>query len=353
MAHDIFILYGRRLRKAALIIFIFTIVTSIVMYAQCDTNQVPDFVAVQEGGTDTIYGWQIMPGFGFEMHHDSGHTMYRVAEFKKNGSQVWLHGWCEGKTIRNLSQGALSDSSRTASFVAYEDDTLTFYRELAWFNPASLEQTPNGYYSLDTLDYVIELVKASTNTRLAVLDSIGVLKRATIGTPTIYGTGPIIEVVKFIVPALMNGETVFIRMKLYARGEGLYDFVRTDRWGLRLSERLSDSAWQEYLYYMGGPSSKPVPTIREEENSAVHLSVVPNPSSGRINISFESPSDRSPVSVVVYDMEGKMLFVPQYNPRGQGMIDHVEANIPESGTYLVALYHGRKLVRSTKVIINK
>lgn len=342
-----------RICATAILSSIFVLFLSVDGAGQCDSSQLPTFVAISEGGNDTIPSAKIRPGFGFEMHHDSGHTMYRVAEFKKNGSQIWLHGWCEGKTIRDLSSGALSDSSRTVSFTVYTGDTITFFRELAWFNPWTMEQTPGGYYSLDTLDYAVELVKTSSGQRRALLDSIGVLKNAPIGTPTIYGTRPIIDVVKFIVPSLMNGETVFIRVRLYARGGGLYDFVRTDRWGLRLSDRLSDSAWQNYLYYMGGPSSKPVPTVSETDNSNVRLAVSPNPSTGKINIAFDTPDDQSPVALVVYDMEGKMLFIPKYNPQSRGMTEQAEAYIEESGTYLVALYYGRRLVRSTKIIVNK
>lgn len=326
---------------------------SIQTIAQCDTNQLPDFVAVPEGGTDTIESAKIRPGFGFEMHHDSGHTMYRVAEFKKNGNNIWLHGWCEGKTIRDLSAANLSDSSRTVSFVVHTGDTLSFFRELAWFNPWTIEQTPNGYYSFDTLDYTVELVRANTGARRALLDSIGVLKKVPMGTPTIYGTRPIIDVVKYVIPSIMDGETLFIRVRLYARGEGLYDFVRTDRWGLRLSDRLTDPAWQDYVYYMGGPSSKPVRLMEEEKNSSVRLSITPNPSRGKIGIAFDTPEDHSPVAVVIYDMEGRMVFIPKYNPQSQGIAEYAEAYIEESGTYFVALYYGEKLVRSEKIIVNK
>lgn len=328
-------------------------VVAVRLTAQCDTNQIPGFVAIAEGGDDTIQSAKIHPGFGFEMHHDSGHTMYRVAEFRKNNSQIWLHGWCEGKTIRDLPAEVLSDSSRTASFVVHTGDTISFFRELAWFNPWTLEQTPDGYYSLDTLDYAVELVKAVTGVRRVLLDSIGVLRKMPSGTPTIYGTRPIIDIVSYIIPPMLNGETVFIRVRLYARGGGAFNFVRTDRWGLRLSDRLTDSAWQEYLYYMGGPSSKPVRVTEAKENSSVRLSVTPNPSRGKIDITFDTPEDQSPVAVVIYDMDGRMLFIPKYNPQSQGLVEQAEAYIEESGTYLVALYYGKRLIRSEKIIINR
>lgn len=238
-------------QTCALAVILITVLSRLCL-AQCDTTQTPNFVAVPEGGFDTIHAWQIRPGFGFEMHYDSGHTMYRVTDVKLNNAPLWLHGWCEGKTIRDLSPAALADSTRSDTFTVHTDDTIRFYRELAWFNPATLNQTPDGYYALDTLDYVVELIKASNGVRRALLDSTGILRRTTIGAPDIYGTQPIISIITYIVPALLNNEEVFIRMKPNARGNGSYDFVRTDRWALRLSERLGSSVWQQYILHMGG-----------------------------------------------------------------------------------------------------
>ncbi len=220
--------------------------------AQCDTNQIADFFAIPEGGFDTIQGWEIRPGFGFEMHYDSGHTMYRATEFFLNGTRLWLYGWCEGKTIRDLGESALADSTRTIAFTVHTGDSIVFYRELAWFSPITLEQTPTNYYALDSLDYSVELVKVSTGVRRALLDSIGVTRRIPSGAPTIHGPRPIIAHVLYIVPAALNNDTVFIRVRPTARGGGLYNFVRTDRWGFRLTERLSSSVWQQYILYNTG-----------------------------------------------------------------------------------------------------
>jgi len=320
----------------------------------CDSNQVPTFAAGPVGDTTRrVPGSRIFAAFGFEMQYDSCQVMYRVADFKKNGARLVLSSWCEGQDITDSTDADLGSISRTAAFTLATGNVLTLYREIAWYDPAIREQDPDNYYAKDTLDYVVDLINAGSGARLALLDSIGVLRRTTRGVPTIYGTTELMKIIGYTVPAGLNGIPARIRITPTARGNGDYYFKRTDRWAIDLSNRLSDSDWQDFLDAYGSVLFKRVTreNITTIAASNGMLSVLPNPSQGHVSITYTKASDNHATYVEVYDAIGGRIAVPAYNPPGGNGQETVDFTYSRPGTYFIILFHGDKPVSSQKIVI--
>lgn len=336
-----------------IILVILSWIATTAVYAQCDSNQIPNFYAEAVGDTTTrITGNQIFAGYGFEMQYDSSQVMYRVAEFKKNGARLILDDWCEGQVILDSTPVALGSISKTDVFTVSSGDVLTLYREIAWYDPAVYEQEPDNYYADDTLDYVIELINASSGNRMALLDSIGILSRSTRGVPTMYGTTELMKLISYVVPG-GNNVPVRIRMRPQARGNGAFNFKRTDSWGLDLSGRLADTLWQGYLSAYGSVLFKPVrwQDVTEFSEASEMLTASPNPSGGRIAITYMQASDDRSTTVQIYDAAGRLLYVPAFNPPGKTGMETVEFQCHDPGTYFIALIHGDRLVSSQKIVV--
>lgn len=96
-----------------------------------------------------------------------------------------------------------------------------------------------------------------------------------------------------------------------------------------------------FVIFVGGIDGKP-----ETRN---FIAAMPNPFNGRVAISF-SLTETSPVSMKIYDMTGKEVFVSQKTIYQAG-VQHIEwnANAIASGAYLCVLYIGKE-IRSIRVI---
>lgn len=110
------------------------------------------------------------------MHTDSCHVRYLVSDVRINGNRIGLKNWCFREAIRNLEADSLSTISRTSTVSYATGDTMSFYREFMWYNPATQTRTATNFRSKDTLDWVVELIDASDGSRLALIDSVGVLR---------------------------------------------------------------------------------------------------------------------------------------------------------------------------------
>lgn len=341
-------------RYTPIALCIFLLFTPTPVFTQCTTNQVPDFTAGPIGG-DTISRTKITPMFGFEMLNDTCRTMYRIADVKNNGSPITLYGWCGGQDINDWEANKLSDSTRTNAFSIHTGDTISFYRELAWYNPIVKEQNPDNYFAKDTLDYSIELIRASTNERIALLDSIGVLRRVTVGAPVLYGTHPIIAVVKYGIPSTLNNESVRIRVRVRSRGDGDHYFVRTDRFSFALSDRLEQQVWHDYLDAMGGGLGKKnigneKEIAQKNSTSLTRLNITPNPTPSRIKIDFSHPDDHGSTSIVITDSDGNIIFVPFSTFKTFSDVS-TYYDFPASGTYYVSLFHNQQRISIEKIVV--
>lgn len=124
-------------------------------------------------------------------------------------------------------------------------DTVSFVRDFRWFNARTWRQDTNNFFSRDTLTYVVELANAHDSgryrTRLAVIDSFGVMPCTTLGAPRFFssGTRAVFTRVNYVVPASMEGKPVFMRVRVRARGSGEYFFTRTDDYTVNYSGLLT------------------------------------------------------------------------------------------------------------------
>jgi hypothetical protein len=317
-----------------------------VARSQCTYDQTfAGKVFYRVGTNDSATSNDVNAFWSFETQHDSAETRYLITEFKRNSTRLLLAKWCNGTVFGSWDNATLRDSSTTKVFAVSTGDTISFYREFTW-KPSTGQRSEGTYYSPDTLDFAIELIKKSTNTRFALLDSIGVLRRVTRGYPTFYGTNPRLARVTYVVPSALNGDSVYIRVRPTQRGDGPYNFRRVDDWGMRLSGRLNDTAWQSYAQGLYKRSKGEFEDA--EANPSVQLGVMPNPARGEFRAVIRG-TVAGPVSLAVYDLSGKMLQVPF---SAEASVDQsVPVEIREPGVYYLAVIRGGKVAAATRITI--
>lgn len=309
---------------------------------------------VSEDGHDTTNANDVTPSYTFAMDYDSlGHINYTLTEWRRNGTPLVLPTWIDGRRV-NASATLLSCNSTTETFTPAAGDTLSFYRELIWKDPTTSLQDTNNYYALDSLDFAMELLRASDSARVALLDSIGILPNATPGRPRIHGAQPLMSIIRYVVPPELAGTPAFMRMLLYHRGPGPYWFTRRDGITLSWSHRLSDSSFQYYLELFGRGS------LLYKQQTLEDLAV-PTPSTPRLEVAFTTAGPRQAAitfdsapdgatALGVYDVSGHALFYPYSTPASSGTVS-VGYVFPGAGSYFVGLLHGGRLVATRKIIV--
>lgn len=338
-------------------------------YSPSAHTQVPDIIAhpenyefVQDGvyvkridKSGRIIGPEekIATAYRFEMIYDStSRVQYLFTECMCNGMRPRLLAW-RNKHLHCASTTMMTDSSRTENFHIKTGDTVSFFREFKWYNPETGRQDTNNFWSPDTLGYAIELVSAATGSRLVLLDSFGVLAQLTPGPPAFYGTKPIMTTVKYVVPTTIpTTDSVFVRVRLYTNGDGLYLPVRHDEWTIGASYALDIGIWNYYLSLYGGSLSKRSlndfnPASAASSRPSLTVSTI---ASGSVQIQFSSPSASGPVQIVIYDAVGTPVFVPFAS---RGSVDNGTAlyNFTSSGTYFVTLQRNGAIVDVKKINI--
>lgn len=319
------------------------------------------YVEVQDGiyisriinhGQDTLKNDAIVSAaYMYEMIYDSTSRIdYLFTECMKNGWRPRLATWTSGR-IRTASFSALTDSSRTDPFTVTSGDTISFYRELSWYNPRNHRQDTDNFFSLDTLDYAVELTDKK-GSRLELLDSLGVLARASPGIPVLYGSRPIMAKVSFIVPPAMNGDTVALRVRLYAHGNGEFYQMRNDRFTVNASHKLDKEYWQGYLKSYGGDLGKR--SIRDIAANAITSSLsdyinISAVTAGIVRIKITPPAGSGNVSVVIYNDLGQIVFIP-FTSSSASAANDILYRFPKSGVYFITLEHNGIVLRSMKYI---
>lgn len=238
------------------IFFVIALVGHVACLAQ-DTTQ----IEIQDGvfvrrvinhGADTLpLNANIAAAYIFEREYDSTcRIQYTFTECRINAMRPRLATWKFRQQI-TAPVSALTDSSRTDPFKVVAGDTITFYRELIWYDSKTGRRDIDNFCSPDTLDYVVELVRWTTGHRTVMLDSLGILARSAPGAPTLYGMRPVMAKVAYVVPRSLDGDTVFVRVRPYVRGHGVGTFVRCDGVGVNRSDALALPFWQAYLSVYG------------------------------------------------------------------------------------------------------
>lgn len=338
------------------------IIMLVVLYDQHIMQaQSPDslFVTIQDSlrvcrimGGDTVPASLISSGYAYEMSYPPySSTRYVVTECKRNGGLLKLAAWKDGRRVHAPAE-LLTFNSRTEYFPVADGDTVSFYRSLEWINPSNRRQDTNNYYSLDTLDMVVHLVRVSDGMPIQ-LDSLSVLPQVPVGVPTIYGERPIMALVHYIVPSVFDGDSAFIGITVRARGQGAYHWVRHDVVTAGESARLTRAYFVTYLDLFdklrqsgsferrsvneltAAMAAKPEQVLVTPIGSrTVRLSVV--------NASSTITSNR----LAVFDGAGQLLA------RQSDGNDFI-FTAPAAGMYYVAIIAGDEILTATRVTIQE
>jgi hypothetical protein len=344
----------------------FVIVSSMTIVvecqAQCDADQTFSTERYRQGTVgdtldlaDSIFFVQPSALYRIVMPYDSCQVQYVTGAFRKNGSPIYLLNWCKNATHNSWDNQQMRDSSGTQSFAVATGDTVKFYRDFGWGHSTTALQTLTNYYSDDTLSFAVELIRVSDGYRLALLDSIGAMRKVPAGTPTLHGTHPIIANISYAVPSTMNGTIVKIRISAYARGNGPHYFVRNDDFGFNFGLETLDSNEAWYISNFGGGIAKR--NVKELEShlraeTGASISVSPDPTKGLVQIECLLPSDSKNASLSIYNSRGEREFILLASAMPQEKIS-TSYIFKAVGTYYVALFEGNRLVKTHRITVRK
>lgn len=141
-----------------------------------DTNGLPS--------TDTLDRSGFVPGYNLEYQSDSSTLSVQVSEFRVNSSWILLRDWCHGKVwnwddsgdsaFAEVSNSLLSSKTTTQVFPMRPGDTVSVFRMALLRDPAAdtLTSTLAKFPSQGTMS--IEIVNASTESRIALLDTLSI-----------------------------------------------------------------------------------------------------------------------------------------------------------------------------------
>lgn len=296
--------------------------------------------------TDPDRVWAL---YEFHMLSDSCRAIYTFTELKSAGARIELDNWDYLDFKKTYAAPTLSQMSRSRPFVVHAGDTLSFYREFAWFDPDGV-QKPNNYYSEDDLEYVVRLKKTGTNVTLARLDSLGVARRVPSGVPYLYGNGPAYYIVTYVVPPIHNNKEVFVEVGLNVTGTGDYFPARRDDIGINLSAAVLNDCWTPFFNQYGGTgqgaASKNV-RLTEEHSSVLNTVVTAASRTAQVTVDEGALKGRA-LSLSIYRMDGSRIFVSSWVGGENREVVHA---FTESGSYIVALTSGNDLIASNKITV--
>jgi hypothetical protein len=195
-------------------------------------------------GGDTLNDTRVSASCTFSVAYDSASRIfYRFTEPTLNSQQLNLLDWMYRRVVHATPQHPYLNS-RTDNFTVHTGDTVSFFKEWSWANPITRVQDPGDYRSLDTLIYVVYLVRAADSQCIALLDSMLIMPSPQPGRPSVFGTSTIAGLMKFVVPSTMDGHAMFIGVGAFAHGPGQYNFSRRDAYTIGASRVLDRPAYQ-------------------------------------------------------------------------------------------------------------
>ena len=305
-------------------------------------------------GGDTLSREKVSASYTFSMAYDSAsHVFYNFTEPTLDGVQLRLLHW-KYKRVVNASPGYLNFNSRTENFMVHTGDTVGFFKEWSWLNPVSGVQDPAEFRTLDTLAYVVYLVRAADSGCVALIDSMMVMPSPEPAPPIVFGISTIAGVMRFVVPSTMDGDSMFIGVGAYARGPGPYNFSRRDAYSIGASNVLNSPVYQISLrdYNRRLLVKRSVEEFNGSfgaEGTGLELRVVqvadaPN----EILVDYRDP-DRT-ATVRIYSADGALVGSPASIANGNGR-RMVRFRFAEAGAYVVAVQRDARILTTYKLII--
>jgi len=292
---------------------------------------------------------KIAAAYMYEINYDSTRILYTLTEVKLNGAPLILRDWSYNTQRDEWDSGLLNSNSGTTSFTLHTGDTIRMYREFQWYGQRSGQEFLNNYSASDTLTYSIGLVDAGSGNRLALIDTLGVLRRDVPGIPSIHGNHPLYAMIDYVVPPAQNGKLARIAIDVETRGAGDYYFIRRNIRTVHLSDNLTDSTCLRNNWNYGGSAfgRRSPDELRGAAGSQTWLSVAPNPARDEVTISVTAAG--SGASVAIYDLLGNLVFVPELSASGDSHI--VRYRFEHPGTYYVALLEHGVITASRQLTI--
>lgn len=207
----------------------------------------------------TDFTQQLVPYFEFDWQSDSLRFHAVVDEFALNGRWLLLEGWCNKKCwnwsattqsdTAELSNAMLSAISRTKAFTLVTGDTVSLYRDYVLLDGGDHVGAPATVplWGLShPITMTMEVVEATTQRRIALLDSIGLSPSASGRPPCIWSPYPVSARVVWIAPPITT-TSAFIRIGVASTDPVAPPFCRCDDLDIaRSAGRLGRSVWLDY-----------------------------------------------------------------------------------------------------------
>lgn len=304
----------------------------------------------------------ISGAYQFLMLYDSSCRIeYLFTEPWHNGRRLTLDRWFNNRSV-NAHENLLSFNSRTKGFRVYAGDTVSFFRESYWRHPITGKRTPTNFLSRDTLAYVVELIDVETMSRLALLDSICILPHTPPQQFRFFAHRNAMAVASYAIPFWMNGDSVCMRVRVYARGSGEYYFTRFDHIVVDYSkgtfshpvfiadlEILEQCCWTPIPW----PEQYAKPAMKQEIESGSSLLSVRQvvAHSQSIDIEVAAASHLGEISIIIFDAQGNALSSPFSGTLSEPRV--IPYTFSSSGAYVVCLVHDGAILESRKVTITK
>jgi hypothetical protein len=323
------------------------------LLAQCGFSQ--NFSqAYMVDGSDTVWGANLYAGIQLRMFYTNSLVQYSATEFKKNGSRINLAVWCPEQLYLNWSEQTIADSTRTVNFTLASGDTLSVFRMLTWGDTLGTHRD-SVLYTEDTLDYVIELMRASTGTRYARLDSCGLLRCSPAGSPTYYGANELIALIKYAPPSSVPSDSFYIRIRPQARGNGANLFGRKDFLTDPMSPVLNESGLQSYLNKFPPGKRTVRDDVQKTNYGQAEIAAVYNSSDPRVvTLTYDvgGGDHPTPIAIAIYNMNAERQFMP-FVSFGQRISGEVRHAFETTGSYFAVLISGGKVLAATPIHITR
>lgn len=288
--------------------------------------------------------------YKFQMPYDSICTVeYLFTEAWLNGRKLNLRNWIWRRSV-NVDEDMLSFNSGTKNFKVKTGDIVSFYRKVDWKDPIRGMKDTVNFFSRDTLAFAVELVNPVDMRRVALIDSICIMAQVPPGKPRIYGHLPAMAVASYKIPARLDGDSVFMRIRVYARGLGEYNFTRTDMTMGGFSKFLEHPVFISDLQILRNCCWIQIPLPPVESASETSIMSVRQAEPGLRSVSIElAPVAFQEVSVVIHDAYGNHIATPFTGPALEARI--IPYHFAERGVYIITLLHGGNVLETTKIIV--
>lgn len=323
--------------------------SSPILHAQCDHDAQRRIKESMMKGEEYIKFTQeqMTPGYWYGITYEKTcYIRYNIAEFKNNGSKIYLDNWCYNQNRNDRDAVTLTNESRTEIFTVQSNDKISFFREFFW-------ETKNGknkfdYFALDNLSWSVELMDGKTNEVLSVLDAIAIAKSYSQSVPMITKTQPLGAIVEYVVPEKFDGKSVYIRVNPRVEGEGGIKLTRSDLIYRAASEIYFNPNYFQNLrdaHAQKQKSNNDIAAVSFADGNNEGFSVSPNPSLGEVNISFKNASDQSQLKYSIYNSAGQLIDIIS---AGQN-----KYMFTQDGAYFVTATINGKNVASQKIIVTR